>query len=124
MYAVVKIEGFQYRLKKGDRIDVPKLNFKEGTKVQFDNVLLFSDGENILIGNPVVDNVKIDARVIAHGKAEKITIFKKKRRKGYRKKMGHRQEYTKIQIEDIIFSKPRVAKKTKKKAVKEIAHGS
>ena len=94
MFAVIKTGGKQYRVSKGDMIRVEKLGGEVGDEVILDNVLMVGNGEDIHIGNPVVDNARIVSKIIRHGRGEKIIVFKHKRRKNYRKKQGHRQSFT------------------------------
>jgi large subunit ribosomal protein L21 len=101
MYAVVDVAGSQYKVQEGDRIRVSRLSSEAGDKLTFDNILLLGGGEQIRVGAPKVEGAAIEASVIGHGKADKIIIFKKKRRKGYRRRNGHRQPYTDIQIDKI-----------------------
>ena len=101
MYAVVKTGGKQYRVQEGDVLRVEKLSGDVGAEIAFDDVLLFSDGENLRVGTPILDNVAVTGRIVEQGKAPKILVFKYKRRKRYRRKQGHRQPYTAIQIDSI-----------------------
>ncbi len=102
MYAIVEIAGQQYKIKKDQKIYVNRLAQEEGTEVEFDKVLLKADGSKIEVGAPVVEGAIIKAKVLAHVKADKVLVFKKKRRKGYQKMNGHRQPMTQIQIEELI----------------------
>jgi large subunit ribosomal protein L21 len=101
MYAVVEIAGKQYKVAPKDRILVPSLEEKEGATVKFDRVLLLGKEKEIRVGNPVVAGSRVEATVLAHGKSDKVTVFKKKRRKGYRVRRGHRQGYTEVEINSI-----------------------
>jgi len=102
MYAIVDIAGQQFKVEKEQKIFVNRLDAEEGTTVEFENVFLFDDEDgNIKVGKPKVEGIKITAQVLEHLKADKIIVFKKKRRKGYQKKNGHRQSLTQIQIEEI-----------------------
>ncbi len=101
MYAVVKTGGKQYRVQEGDVLRVEKLSGDVGAEIAFDDVLLFSDGENLRVGTPILDNVAVTGRIVEQGKAPKILVFKYKRRKRYRRKQGHRQPYTAVQIDSI-----------------------
>jgi len=101
MFAVVEIAGVQYKVVKDDTIKVPKLDEKPGTKVKFDKVLLVGDDKGTKIGQPLVKGMTIEGNVIDHAKADKVIVFKKKRRKGYRVKRGHRQDFTQVQITKI-----------------------
>jgi large subunit ribosomal protein L21 len=98
MYAVIVTGGKQYRVKEGDVLSVEKLNIDPGQKARFDRVLLIEDGDNIQVGTPVLDNAMVLALVLENYKDEKVLIFKKKRRKQYRRTRGHRQPLTKIRI--------------------------
>ncbi len=101
MYAVVATGGKQYKVKEGDNLQIEKINGEVGSKVTFDNVLLFSDGDNLSVGQPMLENVSVNGEIIDQSKAKKIIIFKTKRRKRYRKTQGHRQNYTTVKIEGI-----------------------
>jgi large subunit ribosomal protein L21 len=101
MYAIVDIAGQQFRVEKDKVIKVPYLNKEVGEKVEFDKVLLVASDKSITIGQPVVEKSKISAKVLAHGRDDKVIVWKKKKRKGYQLKKGHRQNFTKIQIEKI-----------------------
>jgi len=101
MYAVFRLSGFQYRVEKGTVLEVPFQNGKEGSKITIKDVLLIGDGEKSLIGTPLVDGAKIEAKVVEHLKSDKTTVFKMKRRTKYRRIQGHRQDITKIQIDKI-----------------------
>ena len=111
MYAIVEIAGQQFKVVKDQKVFVHRLQTEEGKKVSFDNVLLIGDGDNVTVGAPAIDGAQVGAKVLKHLKGDKVIVFKKKRRKGYRKKNGHRQSLTEIQIENILASG---AKKTKK----------
>ena len=101
MYAIVEIAGQQFKVEKDKKLFVHRLNEKEGSKVLFDNVLLLDDGKKINIGTPIINSVSVEAKVINHLKGDKLIIFKKKRRKGYKTKNGHRQFLTELLIEKI-----------------------
>ncbi len=101
MYAVIKTGGKQYRVAAGDKLKVEKLVGDVGSEITIDKVLLVSDGENTTIGAPLVKGASVQAKVVAHGRADKVLIFKMRRRKHYRKTQGHRQSFTEIQIEKI-----------------------
>jgi large subunit ribosomal protein L21 len=100
MYAVIKTGGKQYRVSKGDKIFVEKLPGNVGDAVSFDQVLLVG-GDAIKIGKPLVSGAKVEAKILEHGRGEKIIIFKFRRRKNYHRKTGHRQPFTTLQITDI-----------------------
>lgn len=104
MYAIVEIAGQQFKVAKDQKVFVHRLKEEEGTDVSFDKVLLHADGDNITLGAPAIDGASVSAKVVKHLKGDKVIVFKKKRRKGYRKKNGHRQYLTEIQIEDISVS--------------------
>jgi large subunit ribosomal protein L21 len=101
MYAVVNIAGQQFKVQKDQHIFVHRLNSKEGDKVTFDEVLLVDNDGKISVGAPAVEGASITAKVVEHLKGDKVIIFKKKRRKGYQTRNGHRQQFTKIAIEGI-----------------------
>ena len=101
MYAVVEIAGKQYTVAPNDKIHVPTLKQKAGDKVKFDKVLLLGGDKEISIGNPLVAGANVEATVLDHVRDEKVIVFKKKKRKGYRLKKGHRQAYTQVQITSI-----------------------
>ena len=101
MYAVVCVAGKQVRVEPDIDVQVPLLDADIGSMIQCDDVLLFSDGKNVRVGQPRLDDVKITAEVLSHGRHDKIIVFKMKRRKGYRRKNGHRQGYTLLRIKKI-----------------------
>lgn len=101
MYAVVSTGGKQYRVQEGDVLFVEKLNAEVDATVELTEVLAVSNGETLKVGTPVVEGAKVVAKVVAQGKAKKITVFKYKAKKDYRKKTGHRQSYTKLVVEKI-----------------------
>ena len=100
MYAVIESCGKQYKVAEGDVVFFEKLDAEEGKKVTFDKVVLVSD-EKVQVGNPYVKGVKVEGKVVAHGKGKKIIVFKMKPKKNYRRKQGHRQPYTKVEITTI-----------------------
>lgn len=102
MYAVIETGGKQYRVEEGDTLFVEKLDVEEGDKFSFDKVLILSNEGELSAGSPYVEGAKVEANVIAQGKAKKIIVFKYKAKKNYKKKQGHRQPYTKVQIEKIV----------------------
>jgi len=104
MYAIVEIAGQQFKVAKDQKVFVHRLKDDEGADVSFDKVLLHADGENITLGAPAIDGASVTAKVVKHLKGDKVIVFKKKRRKGYRKKNGHRQYLTELQIGDIAVS--------------------
>jgi large subunit ribosomal protein L21 len=101
MYAIVEIAGKQYKVNPDETISVPSLQKKPGEKVTFTNVLLVGDEKGTRIGTPQVAGSVVEATVLDHRSADKVIVFKKKKRKGYRVKRGHRQEYTRVQITSI-----------------------
>lgn len=101
MYAVVEIAGKQFKVAPSEKVKVPRLKAEVGQEVNFDKVLLVSDNGTVKVGNPTVEGTKVEAKVLSHGKDEKVIVFKKKRRKGYRVKRGHRQGYTEVEITSI-----------------------
>ena len=101
MYAIVEACGKQYKVAEGDVVFFEKLDAEEGKKVTFDQVILVSDNGKVQIGNPYVKGVKVEGKVVAHGKGKKIIVFKYKAKKNYRRKQGHRQPYTKVEITGI-----------------------
>ena len=120
MYAIVEIAGQQFKVEKKQQIFVHRLNSKEGDKIIFDNVLLIDNNGKIKVGTPNVSGAKITAKVLEHLKGDKVIVFKKKRRKGYKVKKGHRQFLSKIEIHDIRENSTS-KKTTKKKIVKSKA---
>ncbi len=98
MYAVIQTGGKQYRVQEGDVVFIEKLNATEGDMVEFDDVLLISNENGTKVGNPSVEGAKVEAKVLAHGKGKKIIVFKYKPKKNYRRKQGHRQPYSKVEI--------------------------
>lgn len=103
MYAVFRTGGKQFRAEPGDRLKIPSLPVEAGESVTFDDVLLLSDeGGDVRVGQPTVDGATVKAEVVGHGRGKKVIVFKRKRRKGYRKKQGHRQNYTEIQVDEIV----------------------
>lgn len=118
MYAIVDLVGQQMKVEKGQEIFVHRLDKEEGKKVEFDNILLLENEKGkIKVGTPNINGAKVTAKVIEHLKGDKVVVFKKKRRKGYKTKNGHRQYLTKIQIEKITTGEKKekkvVAEKTK-----------
>ena len=101
MYAVIKTGGKQYRVAPGEEIRVEKLSGQVGDSISFEEVLLTSDGENVSVGKPFLDNAKVVARITGHGRGRKVVVFKYRKRKGYRKKRGHRQHYSLVKVENI-----------------------
>ena len=113
MYAIVEIAGQQFKVEKDQQVYVHRLENKEGSKVEFDNVLLIDNDGKIKVGAPAISGAKVTAKVVSHLKGDKVVVFKKKRRKGYRVKNGHRQALTEILIQKI--EEKAAAKKTSAK---------
>ena len=113
MYAIIESCGRQYKVAEGDVVFFEKLEAEEGKKVTFDNVVLVSEEGKVQIGNPYVKGVKVEGKVVSHGKHAKIIVFKMKAKKNERKKQGHRQPYTKVEITSINLA---TAKKAETKA--------
>lgn len=102
MYAIVATGGKQYRVSVGDLIDIEKIDKSKGEKVELDKVLMtVADNGEVLTGEPVLEDISVIGRVVRQYKDKKVTVFKKKRRKGYKRKYGHRQQYTQLKIEEI-----------------------
>ena len=104
MYAVFQTGGKQFRAEPGVRLRIPTLDVELGDVVTFDHVLLASDGDNVQVGTPIVDGASVKAEVVRHGREKKIIVFKRKRRKGYRRKQGHRQDFTEIRINEVALA--------------------
>ena len=123
MYAIIETGGKQLKVEEGQTIYVEKLDAEEGKKVTFDKVVLVSDDGKVQVGDPYVKGVKVEGKVVAHGKGKKVIVFKMKAKKNERKKQGHRQPYTKVEITSIKTAttakkaeeKPAEEKKTTKK---------
>jgi large subunit ribosomal protein L21 len=116
MYAIVEIAGQQFKVEKDQKVFVHRLATEEGKQVSFDNVLLLADGDKVTVGAPAINGAQVGAKVLKHLKGDKVIVFKKKRRKGYRVKNGHRQSLTEIVIESIVASGAKPAAKAEKKA--------
>ena len=123
MYAVIATGGKQYKVAEGDKLRIEKLTIDAGEAVEFDKVLLVADGDKVNIGTPYLDGGKVSAKVNIHGRGKKIEIIKFKRRKQYRKQMGHRQDFTEVEITGISIGKGGTSKKaaTPKAAAKPAA---
>ena len=128
MYAVIEACGKQYKVTKGDIVFFEKLDVEEGKKVTFDNVVLLSDEGKVEVGAPYVKGIKVEGKVVAHGKGKKIIVFKYKAKKNYKRKQGHRQPYTKVEITAIKLptakkevAEEKTATTTKPKATKTAA---
>ena len=115
MYAIINISGKQYKASEGARVRVPKQSGDEGSTLTFNEVLLFSDGKNTEVGTPTVSGASVTATIIDHGRDRKILVYKKKRRKGYQRKNGHRQWFTELEIKKIKASISPKAKSASKK---------
>ena len=120
MYAIVEIAGQQFKVEKDQKLFVHRLDSKEGTKVTFDNVLLLANGDKISVGAPAIDGAQVGVKVLKHFKGNKVIVFKKKRRKGYRVKNGHRQALTEIQVENILASGAKKTKSVEKAVAKPV----
>ena len=120
MYAIVEIAGHQFKVEKDQRVFVNRLQTEEGKKVSFDNVLLLGDGDKITVGAPAIDGAQVSAKVLKHLKGDKVIVFKKKRRKGYRVKNGHRQFLSEIVIESIVASGAKKAAKVENEGAKKV----
>ena len=111
MYAIVEIAGQQFKVQKDQKIYVHRLNSEAGSKLNFDKVMLIEDNGKITLGAPVISGAKVSAEVIDHVKGDKVIVFKKKRRKGYQKSNGHRQQFTALSITKISVASASKAKK-------------
>ena len=111
MYAIINISGKQYKATPGARLRVPKQNGETGTSLVFDKVLLINDGKNTEVGKPVLKGASVTGTIIEHGRNKKILVYKKKRRKGYQRKNGHRQWFTEIEFGTIKAGKSKSVKK-------------
>ena len=116
MYAIVEIAGKQFKVQKDQKLYVHRLKEDEGKKVTFDRVLMVDNKDKVSFGSPVISGAQVDAKVLKHLKSDKVIVFKKKRRKGYRVKNGHRQLLTQIQISDISLSGAKTTKKSETKS--------
>ena len=121
MYAIVEISGKQFKVAKSDFVKVPLQNAAVKDKLQFTNVMLVDDEGKVSIGTPFVKNAEVSAHVVENGRDRKVIVFKKKRRKDYKVKRGHRQGYTQIKIDEITVGKPKVAAAPKAAAPKTAA---
>ena len=115
MYAVVEIQGSQFKVSKNQKLYVNRINGKEGSKVSFENVLLVDDDDKVKVGTPNVLGASVEAKIVSHQKDDKVIVFKKKRRKGYKVKNGHRQLLTELLIEKISQKKSAPVKSTEEK---------
>ena len=119
MYAIIESCGRQYKVAEGDVVFFEKLEVEEGKKVTFDNVVLVSDDKKVEVGAPYVKNVKVEGKVVSHGKGKKVLVYKYKAKKNYRRTQGHRQPYTKVEITKIKTATEKV--EAEKAEVKETA---
>ena len=119
MYAIVNISGKQFKAEKGAKLCVPKQHLDEGKKLVLEDVLMVYDGKSSKFGNPNVTGAKVTATILEHGRERKILVYKKKRRKGYQRKNGHRQCYTNIEIQNIKMPKAKSTPKQKKETKEE-----
>ena len=117
MYAIVEIAGQQFKVSKDLKVYVHRLANEEGSKVSFDKVLLLDDNGNVTLGAPAIEGASVEAKVLKHLKGDKVIVFKKKRRKGYKKRNGHRQYLTQIVIEGITTGGAKKAAAPKKEKV-------
>ena len=115
MYAIIESCGRQYKVSEGDVVFFEKLDAEEGKKVTFDKVVLVSNDGKVQVGNPYVKGIKVEGKVVSHGKAKKIIVFKMKAKKNYRRKQGHRQPYTKVEITNIKLPAEKKAEATAEK---------
>lgn len=118
MYAIVEISGRQFKVEKKQKLFVNRLDTQEGKKVSFEKVLMVNDGTKSSVGTPNVSGAQVDAKVLKHLKSDKVIVFKKKRRKGYKVRNGHRQAITEIEISDILTGVSKKAAPAKKEAKK------
>ncbi|RXR21153.1 50S ribosomal protein L21 [Flavobacterium amnicola] len=116
MYAIVEIAGQQFKVSKDQKVYVHRLSNEEGSKVSFDKVLLLDDNGNVTLGAPAIEGASVEAKVLQHLKGDKVIVFKKKRRKGYKKRNGHRQYLTQILVEGISATGGKKAAAPKKEA--------
>ena len=114
MYAVIETGGKQYRVQEGDVLNVEKLNAEAGEKIEFTKVLALSDDNGLTVGKPYIENAKVEAEVVANGKAQKVIIFKYNSKKDYRKKQGHRQPFTTVEIKSLGGTEEKKAEPEKK----------
>ena len=121
MYAIIESCGKQYKVAEGDVVFFEKLDVEEGKKVTFDSVVLVSDDKKVEVGAPYVKGVKVEGKVVAHGKGKKILVYKYKAKKNYRRTQGHRQPYTKVEITKIKTPAEKAEKAETKTAEKKTA---
>ncbi len=101
MYAIIETGGLQFRVEPGMKLNVPRIDSEEGSSVKLERVLLLAEDTDIEIGTPVVENASVEADILEHGRGGKIVVYKRKKRKGYERTQGHRQDYTRIEIKTI-----------------------
>ncbi len=101
MYAIIRTGGKQYQVTAGDTLKVERIQGEVGDTIEINDILLIADGDNVTVGQPLVDGASVTAKIAEQGRAKKILVFKKKKRKGYRVKNGHRQQYTALTIEEV-----------------------
>ncbi len=116
MYAIIESCGRQYKVSEGDVVFFEKLEAEEGKKITFDNVVLVSNDQEVEVGTPYVKGVKVEGKVVSHGKGEKILVYKYKAKKNYRRTQGHRQPYTKVEITKIKTAEEKAEKVEKAEA--------
>jgi large subunit ribosomal protein L21 len=116
MYAIFRAAGFQYRAEPGELLRLPTLEAEPGQKVEFDEVLLGATEDDVVVGRPLVDGAKVVAEVVGHGRGDKIIVWKFRRRKGYRRKQGHRQDFTQVRVEAVDLGDGRRAESPAAKA--------
>lgn len=114
MYAIVNILGKQFKAEEGKKASVPKIKGEIGDKITFDKILLIQDGDSTLVGNPILSGASISAHLVEHKRSKKVLVYKKKRRKGYQRKNGHRQWYSEIKFVKIELPKATSSNKNKK----------
>ena len=114
MYAIVNILGKQFKAEEGKKASVPKIKGEIGDKITFDKILLIQDGDSTLVGNPILSGASISAHLVEHKRRKKILVYKKKRRKGFQRKNGHRQWYSEIKFVKIELPKATSSNKNKK----------
>ena len=102
MYVIVDIQGQQFKVQQGQKLFVHRINAEEGSEVEFEKVMLIDNEGDVTVGTPVIDGAKVVAEVLSHVQGDKVLVFKKKRRKGYQKLNGHRQQFSQIQVKEII----------------------
>ncbi len=102
MYVIVDMQGQQFKVQKDQKLFVHRIDANEGDSVEFEKVLLIGNGEDVTIGTPTVEGAKVVVEVLSHVKGDKVLVFKKKRRKGYQKMNGHRQQFSQVLVKDII----------------------